>query len=192
MRMTNDETTPRLERAIDASGAWESSGESFDAFYAGTYPRMLGVLYALTGDRAAAEDAVQEAYARAWARWPALTVRGDPTGWIRVTAQRIAIGNWRRARTRMRAHFRHVDHHPVPDVSPDHVALVAALRRLPMPQRRAIVLFHVCDLSTREVAAELGIGEGALRVRLSRARKALGRYLGDAHMPATTGQGDSG
>lgn len=165
-------------RTVDDAGDLPAR-EAFDAFYLATHARMLGVLYALTGDRAEAEDAVQEAYARAWPRWSVLTARGDPTGWVRVTAQRIAIGNWRRARNRVRAHFRQADREPVPGVSPDHVALVAALRRLSATQRTAIVLFHVCDLSASEVAEELGISEGALRVRLSRGRRELARHLGD-------------
>lgn len=39
---------------------------SFDDFYTGTVRRLTGQLHAMTGDRAEAEDAVQEAFARAW------------------------------------------------------------------------------------------------------------------------------
>ena len=40
----------------------------FDAFYAATGRRLVAQVYAMTGDRAEAEDAVAEAYARAWQR----------------------------------------------------------------------------------------------------------------------------
>ncbi|MYW01350.1 sigma-70 family RNA polymerase sigma factor, partial [Streptomyces sp. SID3343] len=135
----------------------------------------------LTGNLADAEDAVHEAYARAWPRWAALTAGGDPTGWVRVVAQRIAVGTWRRARNRLLAHHRQgrtAD--SVAEMSPDHVALVAALRKLTAPQRQAVVLFHLCDMSGADVAAELGVSESTLRTRLTRARKELLHHLVEA------------
>jgi RNA polymerase sigma-70 factor (ECF subfamily) len=56
---------------------------------------------------------------------------------------------------------------------------VAALRQLPEPQRRALVLHHVCDLPVHEVAAEVGAPEGTVKARLSRGRAALRTVLGD-------------
>ncbi|GCE01297.1 RNA polymerase sigma factor [Embleya hyalina] len=163
------------------SGATDAARRAeFDAFYLAGSQRMTGVIYALTGNLADAEDAVQEAYSRAWGRWAALTAAGDPTGWVRVVARRIAVGNWRRARNRMRAHFRHGEPAPTPAISPDHVALVAALRKLSAGRREAIVLFHLCDLTGAEAAAELGISEGALRTRLTRAREDLQHHLGES------------
>ena len=44
--------------------------DDFDAFYAASYARLVGQLYAVTGDLAEAEDVVQEAFARAVVRWP--------------------------------------------------------------------------------------------------------------------------
>ena len=44
--------------------------DDFAAFYAASYARLVGQLYAVTGDLAEAEDVVQEAFARAVVRWP--------------------------------------------------------------------------------------------------------------------------
>jgi DNA-directed RNA polymerase specialized sigma24 family protein len=41
--------------------------EEFTDFYAGSFRRLVGQLYVMTGDRAEAHDAVQEAFVRAWA-----------------------------------------------------------------------------------------------------------------------------
>jgi RNA polymerase sigma-70 factor (ECF subfamily) len=57
------------------------------------------------------------------------------------------------------------------------VALVAALRRLPEEQRRAIVLHHLADLPVAEVAAETGAPIGTVKARLSRGRAALALLL---------------
>lgn len=42
----------------------------FDAFYAASSPRLVNQLFAMTGNLGEAEDALQEAYIRAWQRWP--------------------------------------------------------------------------------------------------------------------------
>ena len=57
------------------------------------------------------------------------------------------------------------------------VALVTALRRLPEPQRRALVLHHLCDLPVHAVAREVGVPEGPIKARLSRGRTALAALL---------------
>ncbi|MGW0660646.1 RNA polymerase sigma factor [Streptodolium elevatio] len=140
---------------------------------------MVAAVYALTGNLADAEDAVQEAYARAWAKWTRLQADGDPGGWVRVVAQRLAISSWRKARNRLRAHVRHGSPSAVPELGPDHVALVAALQKLPKDQRRVVVLFHLYDLPAEAVARELGCSAGAVRTRLFRARQALAEHLGE-------------
>ncbi|MDI2125737.1 RNA polymerase sigma factor [Yinghuangia seranimata] len=157
--------------------------EQFDAFYASTVRWMVAAVYPLTGSLADAEDAVHEAYARAWSRWSTIGDGADPAGWVRVVAQRLAVSAWRKARNRRRAHERSEAAATVPGIEPDHVALVAALQRLPVPQRRVIVLFHLLDLPVETVAREMGCSEGAVRVRLTRARQALARALGNVDAP---------
>jgi RNA polymerase sigma-70 factor (ECF subfamily) len=57
--------------------------------------------------------------------------------------------------------------------------LVAALRRLPDAQRRALVLHYLCDLSVEAVADETGASTGTVKSRLSRGRVALAAVLAD-------------
>ena len=67
----------------------------------------------------------------------------------------------------------------MPEIGPDRVALIAALRRLPEAQRRAVVLHHLCDLSVEQVAEETGSPVGTVKARLSRGRTALAALLGE-------------
>jgi RNA polymerase sigma-70 factor (ECF subfamily) len=67
----------------------------------------------------------------------------------------------------------------VPAVDESHVALVAALRKLPEPQRQALVLHHIADLPIHQIAAETGVAEGTIKARLSRGRTALAALLTD-------------
>jgi len=146
--------------------------DDFDMFYAATSRRLVGQVFAMTGDLGEAEDAVQEAYIRAWRRWPRIRAYDDPEGWIRVVAYRITVNSWHKARNRLTAH-RAGRPDELPGLSPDLVALVSALRKIPEAQRRAIVLHHLAGLSVEEIARETGAPTGTVKARLARGRRAL-------------------
>jgi len=147
--------------------------QDFDEFYASSYRRLVGQLYAMTGNLGEAEDSVQEAYCRAWQRRHRLRAYDNPEAWVRTVAFRIAVSSWRRTRRRLLAHQRHGPAGEVPEAGPDHVALVAALRRLPDSQRQAIVLHHLVGLSVDDIARETNAPAGTVKSRLSRGRRAL-------------------
>jgi RNA polymerase sigma-70 factor (ECF subfamily) len=151
----------------------------FDAFYAGSSRRVLGQLYAMTGNRSEAEDAVAEAYARAWQRWSTVRDCDSPEAWVRRVASRITVSSWRKAVNRLRAHHRDTLTQETDGLSPDHVALVAALKRIPADQRRVIVLHHLVGLSVAEISAEVGAPSGTVKARLARGRKAMAQHLSD-------------
>jgi len=151
---------------------------SFDAFYRASRQRLFDTLYALTGNPAEAQDVVHEAYARAWQRWSKVGEYGDPEAWVRTVARRIAVSRWRRTRNRLVAHRRVGEPPPLPGPSPDRLVLVAALAKIPVAQRTAIVLHHLLGLPVAEVAAETGVAEGTVKARLSRGRRALAERLG--------------
>jgi RNA polymerase sigma-70 factor, ECF subfamily len=147
--------------------------ESFDDFYAGSVGRVISQLYAMTGDRAEAEDVVQEAYTRAWERWDKIARYADPEGWVRTVAWRISVSSWRKAKSRLAAHRRDSRPDPGPDVSPDYVAMISALRGINADQRRAVVLYHLVGLSVQEIARQTGTSPAAVKARLMRGRQAL-------------------
>lgn len=159
------------------SGGLAVEPAAFDAFYSASFPRVVGHVYAMCGDLAEAQDCVQEAFVRAWDRRRQLSAAGSPEAWVRTVAWRLAISRWRRMRRALAPPDRsNLPPAPAePDV--DHAALVAALKRIPAEQRRAIVLHHLCDLSVAEVAAETGAPAGTVKARLSRGRAALSVLL---------------
>jgi len=151
--------------------------EEFTTFYGAAFDRLVGQLYAMTGNLAEAQDAVQEAFVRAWAHRGRLDRGGAPEAWIRVTAWRIAVSRWRRARAGSALAALGARPEQVDGPSPDRVAFVAALRKVPAEQRRALVLFHLCDLTVEQIAAETGAPTGTVKARLARGRAALAPYL---------------
>jgi RNA polymerase sigma-70 factor, ECF subfamily len=157
----------------------DHTGADFDAFYLASRQRVFDALYAMCGNAAEAQDAVHEAYARAWQRWSSIADYGNPEAWVRTVARRIAVSRWRKTRNRLLAHRRHGEPPPVPGPGPDAVVLRAALAELPAAQRTAIVLHYLVGLPVAEIAAETGAPEGTVKARLARGRQALAGLLRD-------------
>jgi RNA polymerase sigma-70 factor (ECF subfamily) len=159
--------------------------EEFTSFYAASFPRLVGQLYAMTGDRAEAQDAVQEAFVRAWVHRSQIDADREPEAWVRVTAWRIAASRWRRAQEGVRLMLLTVRPDRVAGPGPERVAFVEALRRVPAGQRRALVLYHVADLTVEQIAAETGVRPGTVKARLARGRAALAPHLRETTAPVS-------
>lgn len=154
--------------------------EDFDTFYAMSSRRVLAQVTMMVGSRAEAEDAVAEAYLRAWNRWPRISTYENPEAWVRQVAYRQAVSTWRKAVNRIQAHWRDTTDQSIEALNPDHVAIVAALRRIPADQRRVIVLHHIAGLSVAEIHQETGIPAGTVTTWLARGRRALATHLTDS------------
>jgi RNA polymerase sigma-70 factor (sigma-E family) len=160
--------------------------DGFDEFYRSTRQRLLGYVYLLTGDLAEAQDAVQEAYVRAWLRWSTVSGYADPEAWMRVVSARLAISRWRSLRRRLQAHMRYGGPGVVvPPPGTETVEVVAALRRLPEEQRVAIALYYLVGMPVAEVARETGAPLGTVKARLSRGRSALAGLLAESGSEVT-------
>lgn len=150
----------------------------FDEFYASSFTRITGQLYAMIGDRDEAQDCVQEAFVRAWSHRAKLSRVDHPDAWVRTTAYRLAVSRWRRRRLARRPADRAVSPATTtPPVDENRVALMHALDQLPASQRQALVLHHLCDLPVQAVADEVGVPTGTIKARLSRGRTALAALL---------------
>lgn len=154
----------------------EKPFSDIEEFYAAHFQSLTVTLYAYTGDFHAAQELVQEAFCRALPRWSALVQYDDPLAWIRKVAFNLAVSRWRRARTAMSFVRRQREEH-VAEPSPDRVAIIAALRRVPPKYRRVVVMHHLADLPIAEIAQAEGVPEGTVRVWLHRGRAALGAQL---------------
>jgi len=161
---------------VPASGSLDAA--DFDELYQSRYGDVVAMLHAMVGDLAEAQDLAQEAFCRAWQRWRTVATYEEPLAWIRRVAMNLATSRWRHLRV-VKTHLRRERPADVPPMEPDHVALVAALRRLPTDQRRAIVLHHLMDLPVAEVARDLDVAVGTVKSWLHRGRAALAAHLTD-------------
>jgi RNA polymerase sigma-70 factor, ECF subfamily len=168
------------------------------AFLATDYPRLVAGVALACGSRAAAEDAVQEALARAWER----SERGEQYESLRAWVMKVAINLTRSAYRRMRAERRARERlaargdldlgagQPSIAGSERSMDVARALAILPRRQREATVLRYYLDLSVLEVAAALGVNEGTAKTTLFRARQALARSLGEPRLEVSEEEND--
>ena len=134
---------------------------AFAALVHATYRRAYGLAFRLVRDRFEAEDVVQEAYLRMFRSMEGFREDARVETWMHRIVTNVAI---MRLRSRGRSAELVSDELPEDDVSP---------HRLPAGQRTVVVLKDVYGLSCREIASELEIREGAVKVRLHRARRRL-------------------
>lgn len=144
-------------------------------FYPPAYQRLVGTLVVMGVPAHAAADVAQEAFVRLIPRWRRIREYEQPESWLRTVAWRIWLNERRRAR-----HLSDAD--PPDEGAPAqdptaHDDLLVALARLPKGQREVVALHYLTDLPVARVAAELGIAEGTVKSRLSRARDALAQAL---------------
>ena len=145
--------------------------------YEASYRRLVAQAYAVTGDRVEAEDAVQEAFARAVAAGDRFRRVDNPEAWLRTVALNVLRRRWRRASLFRSLTPRLATPADVPGISEDHVAVVEGLRSLPFQQRETLALFYLGDLSVQEIAATLGVADGTVKSRLTRGRTALAAVM---------------
>lgn len=156
----------------------------FDAFYVATHPRLLRQLTLMTLDAEQSQDALQEAYVRAWQRWDRVSSYEDPEGWVRTVAYRQCVSAWRRLVTARRAAPSLAAADSVaPVASAEVVAVRRALAQLSYDQRAVLVLHEMCDLPLDEIARTLRVPSGTVKSRLARGRAAMADLLRDEPEP---------
>jgi RNA polymerase sigma factor (sigma-70 family) len=144
----------------------------FEALYEREFASVFRAAFLLCGDRSTAEDATQEAFARALVRWRRLAGQPWAAGWVMTTAMNIARRGMRRRPAPVED--------PVPPGPDDDARLDVrrALGRLPARQQEAVALHYLLDLSVADTAAAMGVAEGTVKAHLSRARQGLAEPLG--------------
>lgn len=153
-------------------------GQAWEGVFADHYARLVVLVTALCGSTADAEEAVQEAFARALAHDPSREQISDPVAWLYRVARNVALSRFRRLATALRhAPVLHASEHEASDDDrvDDRLYLLEELRRLPLPQRETLVLFHMADWSIEAIARHQGVPTGTVKARLARGRAALAR-----------------
>ncbi|QID18958.1 sigma-70 family RNA polymerase sigma factor [Nitrogeniibacter mangrovi] len=146
---------------------------AFDQVVRAYGSELFRFAYWLCGDRFVAEDLVQEAFARAWRNWEQLRDKSAPKPWLLTILRNEHARLYERKRLEM------------VDAAPEDLAIAAednplelleleqVIDRLPLSLREPFLLQTLGGFSCAEIAAQLETTEGAVMVRLTRARQAL-------------------
>src|SRR5580700_4403095 len=152
----------------------------------------------ILGNRADAEEAVQDAYLRAWRFRDSLSAVPSIRPWL----YRVVVNS---CYSKLRREIPHRDHRAgdqplahVPEASggPEALAergeaaetVLAALQQLPMSLRVPVVLRYYADLSEKDIALAIGRRQGTVKSRLHEARR---RLAADPALAALAAPGDS-
>jgi RNA polymerase sigma-70 factor (sigma-E family) len=145
---------------------------SFERLYAESYAPMVRLALLLTGSPTLAEELVQDAYVRVFARWANVE---SPTAYLRQAVVNACHSHHRRRGRELR-------HGPgsaarAQSTDPEVDLTRAALACLPDRQRKAVVLRFYEDLPEAEIALVLGCRPGTVKSLLSRALFRLRKEL---------------
>ncbi|MCB9525910.1 MAG: sigma-70 family RNA polymerase sigma factor [Myxococcales bacterium] len=175
----------RREALADAMGRYaDGDARAFDHVYRELAPAVRACLHRWTGP-SHVDDLCQKTFLRVH-RARHRYRPGAPVGaWVLTIARNLAIDELRkrgtqRDRTTPEGELPDVAAEP-PEPEPDAEVIAAvrdAIAQLPESQRRVIELHKLDERPFAEIAAELGINEGAARVRAHRAYDKLRKLLG--------------
>lgn len=148
-------------------------------------PRLRRYARALVGDRATADDLVQDTLERAWSRVGQWRPGSDLRAWLFSIMHNLRIDQMRRPTVPV-ASFEENDVEVITRATQtDHMELedlASALSTLPEEQRAVLLLVSLEEMSYAEVSGMLGIPIGTVMSRLARAREHL-RLILDGRQP---------
>jgi RNA polymerase sigma-70 factor, ECF subfamily len=152
---------------------------SFDGFYRHEYREVVGLAYALSGSRIAAEDMAQDAFVAAHKRWEQVGRYDKPEAWVRRVVANLAVSAFRTrvreagalARLKPRTSY-------LPQMPDEDADFWKAVRALPHRQAQVIALHYLEDRPVADIAEILGCAEATVRVHLHKGRAGLSRRLG--------------
>lgn len=156
----------------------------FEEFVVAVSPRLHRAAYAITRDHHHAEDAVQAALGRAYARWKRVARTDHPEAYVRRMVINEVL-SWRR-----RSSSSEVPSQELPEAAAGgheaaHVegdAVWRALGRLAPRQRAVVVLRYYEQLSEAEIAEALGVRPGTVKSQASAALSHLRGFLDEKTM----------
>jgi RNA polymerase sigma-70 factor (sigma-E family) len=166
---------------VRAAPAPPTAEAAFSELIESSHRRLEHLAYMLCGDKARAEDAVAEAYARVWPRYRRGRVR-EPLAYLRRAVVNQVTGSYRRRAIEEREAQRWTVDRGARNgeaAVDDSELLRPALLTLPSTQRAVIVLRFLEDLSEQETAELLGLKPGTVKSRTARGLEQLRRLLED-------------
>ena len=158
---TLDMTEPIF--VTDAALDGLEASRTFEAFYQAEARTLFRRLWLVTGNRAEAEELMQDAFLKVWERWDRVGGMDDPLGYLYRTAMNLFRKRYRRATLAVR---RTVGLAPSNDEfsdADDRQVVRHVLATLPPRQRAALVLTEMLGFTSKEAGDALGVTDATIR-----------------------------
>lgn len=154
-----------------------TSTEGFEAFYTREYHAVVGLAYALSGNRSIAEDLAQEAFFAAHRNWGRIAGYEQPGAWVRRVVANLSVSAFRRRVVEAKALVRLGEREPLVELQADDLEFWRAVRSLPRRQAQVVALHYLEDRPIAEIATVLEMAPGTVKKHLFDGRRALARRL---------------
>lgn len=166
-----------LEETVWVQRARDGDVDAFDAIMLRYEVRLLRFLTGLVGDVEVARELCQDTFLAAYKGLPGTRGELKLSAWLHTIALNRARSYHRRRR--LRSFLPLDDSYAVREDTQEHVVLSDSvrrvLRRMPQTYAQVLLLQVVSGLSCKEIAEIVGCTEGAVKVRLLRARETFRR-----------------
>lgn len=155
-----------------------STPDEFERLVRRHHPEVIGLCLSILGDRAAAEDAAQDAFVKAYRSWEEFRGEAAFMTWMHRIATNVCLDALRKSRRRAESPLEAAEGSLEKDVPFEAADLAARLLAvLPEEQRVAVVLRETQGLSYEEIAEAMGTSLDSVKARLKRARQTLEEKL---------------
>ena len=147
---------------------------TFESWFLATLPSAKRLARRFDGSGIDTEDAIAEAFARAYVRWQQVCLLPYAEAWLLRVLLNLLLDRSRRKSPG-----------PVTDLAPDatdavvaRLAVTSALGQLSRRQRQAVSLRYLADLSEADVSHALGVSRNTVKRHVSRGVEALRQTIG--------------
>jgi RNA polymerase sigma-70 factor, ECF subfamily len=151
-----------------------SIDERFSSVHTGSWTPVFRFALALTNDWDTAEDLAQEAFSRLWTHRAEVDWTRPLLPWLLTTTRRLAYDRFRRIRRALARGHRDEARSLDGDDRIRWLDVQRAMAELAPLDRAALTMTTISGLGYDEAAIVLGTTAGAVRARVSRARRQLG------------------
>ena len=151
------------------------TSRSFEHFYDAESRTLFRRLWLVTGNRAEAEELMQDAFLKVWERWEKVGAMDDPVGYLYRTAMNLSRKRYRRAALAMRRSIGLAPSHDDFADADDRDTVRRVLSTLPPRQRAALVLTEMLGFSASEAGRALGVQAATIRSLSRQGRESFRR-----------------
>lgn len=179
--LENEKLTKQNRERLQIEAAQQDTAR-FAELYENNFERVYAYIARRVGSREEAQDLTADVFHQALANLPRFEWRGLPfNAWLLGIAANLLSDRWQRSVRRQEVVADDLEQVGTEDDIEQRAMLYQLVETLPEDQRRVIILRFVAQKSLREIAADLGRSDGAIKQLQLRALQNLRERIRSSH-----------